>query len=802
MSFIKIDSNLFERSTLLLRPTIKFVSSSLGITGSEFVSPVRSKCIKDIVSPKDTSFNQNQNRNYSEQNFSILNNLNNAAAQIRKLSITNIHDYLDLYLSSSNAAPKDLRHDKLINVFRFGVPVRFNQNFNIKNNLRKNLLPYHKHRYPDLGFHYTNYNVLNFYTGSNAPKDSCLIYPNKNNVYTPTGPFSLDFWINPRYSNQSENDHFTAGTIFHMSSSICLSLVSGSSRDGKNLVDNYKLLLQLSQSADIAPSSINLSAPKGVYPRNLIYTSSHSLSKNHWHHVTVTWGGITKNNGTGSINIDENQTFFHIPSSSLCKSNEIITIGNFLNSEKVNASRFFNRNISIEGSSAQASQGLTELNTSPDEPSNQSLIFNHGLNAEIHDIKLFNQYFSSDEIKQMSGSGVNARRLLGSEKTNLYNNLLFYVPVFFYPITRTREVLLTPFQTSDGDGSTAADTTNDPFNVQFSFGVNGKMINLENFTREFIKGEFPRLQSLTGSTINDTIQNITADEYVYNPAYPGYHSGSLIRRNNLILPNDNGLFKPDYHPIAISPAASSNTYYQNGTFTDYSRVNLENLIPTSSLFDGLVFQSGSVFDDIVGASPENPGVAPGSVLTIAQRTRDVSSNEISIFDISNLFYGNKIHPGSFSIIDTELTGTNKRVKIKLSDNKKGSLYRSDCLTKQATWNNVGDILYEEGMAIIKTPHLFYFCKDRLEMSFKGEQNIHTMILNVPADKGEFNSSSNPTYVEVPPTDNSNDRDIQSIYITAVNIHDDNFNIIMKAHFSQPILKTEDDEFIVRLKQDF
>ena len=49
-----------------------------------------------------------------------------------------------------------------------------------------------------------------------------------------------------------------------------------------------------------------------------------------------------------------------------------------------------------------------------------------------------------------------------------------------------------------------------------------------------------------------------------------------------------------------------------------------------------------IFDDIVGSTPENPGVAPGSVLTIAQRTRDVSSNEITILDISNLYYGNKI----------------------------------------------------------------------------------------------------------------------------------------------------------------
>ena len=77
-----------------------------------------------------------------------------------------------------------------------------------------------------------------------------------------------------------------------------------------------------------------------------------------------------------------------------------------------------------------------------------------------------------------------------------------------------------------------------------------------------------------------------------------------------------------------------------------------------------------------------------------------------------------------------------------------------------------------------------------------------MILNVPFEKGEHNSSSNPSYNETTPSDHTYDEDVESIYITGINIHDDNFNIIMKANFSQPILKTEADEFVVRLKMDF
>ena len=41
-----------------------------------------------------------------------------------------------------------------------------------------------------------------------------------------------------------------------------------------------------------------------------------------------------------------------------------------------------------------------------------------------------------------------------------------------------------------------------------------------------------------------------------------------------------------------------------------------------------------------------------------------------------------------------------------------------------------------------------------------------------------------------------------VYIDAINIHDDNLNVIMKATLSQPIKKRKSDSFMFRLKQDF
>ena len=60
-------------------------------------------------------------------------------------------------------------------------------------------MPYHKHRYESCGYHYHNYNTLNFFTASNLPNDAVLIYPDANNKYDLGKNFTLSFWINPPF---------------------------------------------------------------------------------------------------------------------------------------------------------------------------------------------------------------------------------------------------------------------------------------------------------------------------------------------------------------------------------------------------------------------------------------------------------------------------------------------------------------------------------------------------------------------------------------------------------------------------
>ena len=261
----------------------------------------------------------------------------------------------------------------------------------IKLYIKGTLMPANKMRYTNSQMAYTNYNVLNFFTASHVPSDSVLIYPNftasmhkvgpydvnapsesdtgpgpyyysfgarlfnclpfltpgfsvasdgltakcGSAPYTPSGSFSISFYINPRHtvrgptgrdaSEQSIGGNpFTAGTILHVSSSFAISLVSGSAVSNDGNLDGFRIMLQLSQSADIEPRSITYKTGSSrpitkTYPRDLIFLSDdNSLRYNRWHHVAIRWGGRIQNNGSGSIMIDGAQRgTFHIHSNSI-----------------------------------------------------------------------------------------------------------------------------------------------------------------------------------------------------------------------------------------------------------------------------------------------------------------------------------------------------------------------------------------------------------------------------------------------------------------------------------------------------
>jgi len=772
MSLIKISQDNFEQFTLETHPKVSFTSGSAGVTGSIRVFPRFSESEKEIQ-PLD-AFSDSQ---FSDRDLrSVLEGVVRSSR-----SATDIESGLSSYMQGVNDQGSSIRKSHTLSPARIDPTFTLSRDFQKKAVIRDVLMPFYRSVYPSMNYGYTNYHCLNFFTASSVPDSSVIMYPAPSGTYKLPGAFTFDFYINPRYTSDDVHGDFRPGTLFHMSSSYAVSLVSGSSRDFDGFVDGFRLLLQLSHSAGVSPSR----AGPGTFPSDLAFFSKdNSLQRNKWHHVAIRWGTNTVNSGTGSFVIDGKEMgTFVIPSSSVQSAGlqipEVLSIGNFYegpNSGLNLQSAFFNTVSSLN-------EGVDDLTGLSQDPAGS--VFGHPLNAEVHDLKIYDSYRTATQISTSSQSG----------PENL-DGLIFYVPPFFVKESPARTVLQTPFQS-------IRSTTDDPFNVSLSFGVGGRLVNTENFVREFVEGSYPRLFNLTASTIPGTTSvPLSANGFLYA-------TGSIVKRNVTVLPCDNGLFVPNFDLLKTGSftlfkveGREIEKFSNDIGSTDLSMISLRDLIPTSSLRPGLAFESGSIFNEIVGSTPENPGVDPGEVLSIYQRTRDNSSNEVVFFDISDLFYGNGIDKKSLVLTDSAITGTDGKVSMTLRDDGFGNIYRADSKTEHATWNSIGNVFYNEGIALIKTPNIPFFGTDQFEMDLAGERNIHILRLNVVAPAGQINSSSNPAFTAVSSSLNANETDPDFVYITGMLFHDDNLNVIMKTDLAQPVVKRHGDRIMFKPRIDF
>jgi hypothetical protein len=813
MSLIKLTSDDFDYLTLELHPARTFSSCSNGTTGSVKLYGNPSDIEKE-VSPlsafTDVEFNEESLEDVR------------ATMVLSASNMTDIRGAVEQYMSKVNAEAASARKATELNIVRYEPSVSFSENTLRKNTIKNVLMPWYASSNHDMEWTYTNYNTLNFHTASNVSDAAALIYPAATSSaistakwgdatkgpYQIDGPFTFDFYINPRYTSDDVSGYFSAGTIMHMSSSFAVSLVTGSSKDVNDRPDGYRIMLQLSHSAEISPKSIPLTASAntvndGAGIHDFIFLSDdNSLSKNTWHHVAIKWGS-EYNSGTGSFVIDneERGTFAisqdtiipKIVSTTNQASPDAIFLGNFYDGANAASTgqlvaEFFN-------STAATNEGVVDMfgGTHTDEPT--AFLLECPLNAEIHDIKIYNEYRNKDQTMTSSICGVDK---------NDSGSLLFYVPPFFTRESRPRNILQTPFQSVHTN-------TDDPFNVAMSFGVGGLQLNLENFTREFVQGDYPRLYKMFASA-STTTEELSANDILYDDK-------SHIKRNLMILPSDNGKFKPNFSMLATgsetkcTKSGSLCEKYSNSySAYDLSKINLDNMVSTSSLQKGLfsynletftdLTGSTSIANSVAGATPEDPGVAHGSILTIYQRTRDESSNEVIMFDISNLFYGDRIQPGTLTITDSAVSGSAGKVSLTLKDDGHGSLHRANSIGPCPTWASVGNVIYNEGIILLKSPHLQFFGKHQYEISFKGHRNVHVFEVRAPVPMGMLNSSSNPTYKPLLPSDYASETDNDFVYISDVNFHDENLNIVAKTSLAQPLVKRDGDEYIIRVKLDY
>lgn len=789
MSIFKIGKDQLEHFTIVANPYQNFVSSSSGATGSVYVLPRRSDVEKDVG---PTSAFQDTSANDSSVDAILRTAAQNGSS--------NIFRAMNSYMNAVNAKTLPTRKQRSLDILRFTPSFTYTSDTVSKILIKDKIMPFYRTVRPNNQWGYTNYHSLNFFTSSKVPSNSVFLYPNvydgtnfASSSYNVTGAFTFEMYLNPRYTTDGAESfaNFKAGTILHLSSTYALSLVTGSSRDGKGYPNGFRLMLQLSQSAGISPS---LALPAAG---NMIFMSNdNSLLRNRWHHVVVRWGTANTNNGTGSFVIDGNQAgTFVVPSASIALPNlslpqefpDVLCVGNFYEGTNMGTSA---QSVFFSADPA-ARDGLEVLDPTGGTDFPAAYNFNHPLNAEIHDISIRNVYLNDSQLNQSRGNGISD-----------FGNVLFYVPPFFTKDSPRRSfvgsyggVPTTPFFTRD-------DTTEDPFNVDLSFGVAGHYLNLENYGRDFATGRFPRLLNLTASILDGTTTARSANDYLYDQP-------SVVKRNLTILPCDDGNFVPNFS-LLRTHLAQNETQEDVVGYRDASFISLENMLNGVITYDALAsIDSGSLFDGMLGPSPEGGkvNIRPKSTtrergLTIYQRTRDDSSNEVVMFDISNLFYGSRIMPESFTLRDSNITGSDSKIRITLKDDGIGGLYRADADTAHATWANIGNVLYEDGFAVLKTPEIPFFGKSGYEVSLRGEQEIHVFKVNVLALPSTLNSSSNATYTPLSASFAADDDDQKFVYITNVNLHDENLNVVMKAQMAQPVIKRARNKILFRLRHDF
>ena len=199
-----------------------------------------------------------------------------------------------------------------------------------------------------------------------------------------------------------------------------------------------------------------------------------------------------------------------------------------------------------------------------------------------------------------------------------------------------------------------------------------------------------------------------------------------------------------------------------------------------------------VFDDIIYHRTPIP---------YNDMNKDYDSSFVSIFSIPKNLYNKKIEKNSLNVLDENFVNTGRNFNLK--DNGYGCVYRSDCKTKVADWNYQGHIFYNDGILVLNNPVLSYFGYIDFSMSFLGNTEINVNEINIPLDKGTLNLSQNESYDESLRIDEAAYNSEESfVYVTDINLHDENFNIVAKAKLARPIPKKDSDRFLIKLKMDF
>ena len=791
MSLFNAKNGSISSYSLIVEPLHSFSSSSSGATGSINVFARKSRRERETLATYTGS--------HDDASIELLTD----ALTYTKARNTgsSIYAAVNAYVSGVERLPVSRKNSVAIDVYRHTPTVQYTAETGLKHAI-KNLGSFARPWNANATLSYTNYHCLNFFTASNVSTSSVLLYPSLDRDngsvvrgdLVPSGAFSIDFRINPRYA-PARSTHMTAGTLLHLSSCFAVSVVSGSSRDENGVINGYRILLQLSSSATTSPSRVNLAS----LPSMTFLSADNALKRNVWQRVTIRWGSV-QSNYSGSIDVDGVASArFVVNASSIAPTSSVnqpyvMCVGNYYNGPNSGTSSqayFFATDVANR-------DGLETLisATGVDEPISSS--FAHPLQAEVHDVCYYERWISDAELE--------ATKTYGFE--TVPSGCFLCIPPFFTKESPQRRnvgehggVLLTPFQQFDG-------TTSSPINAELALGVDGHMINLENFTRDFALGRYPRLYRLTASAIASTTTVKTADEFL--------DTQYTRLANLLILPCDDGTYVPSY---ALLSDLDQTMFQDELHRSAASQIRLTDLISSASLlFDFSQNSSGSAGDVVngaIGPSPELVSQRPGPAmtsfisgtlssppLTIYQRLRDGDSPRLTFFELDRALYGSKISPNSLTITDTDMSGSAGAFGMTLKDDGYGNLYRACASGSHASWASVGHVFYDEGMIVVKSPHLWRFGQQQYSLSWRGMRPIYVMRYDAIALPQTVNSSSNPTYLHLQTTQDTTEPAEPNVYISGVVWLDSKLNVVMRSKLAQPVLKRAGSAITIRHKIDY
>lgn len=781
MSTFEIDRYRQDGRTLLLSTSKTFISGALGVTGSETLSMRASKNIRDITHyGRGTQYG-------GQRSVQIIESAIASISSSRGVS-TNVTESVNYYMNNARAQSNPDEGTKIVfapSVFAFdpagGNDVTgslYSQKKYARRFISGSLVPYYvannQGKYLSVG----NYFTHNFVTGSSLADDAAIIFPDfksSHPTYIAPNGLTIDLHINPRYSTDSRKSDFKAGTIVHVPGCYSLSIASGSSKGPDGRPDSFRLILALTHSADVSPSSVDLSVPNGSRssPQDAVFVSDDNiLPKNSWNHVSVKWDSLT-NGGQGKFLVNGDDA--GIISSKLTSIGRTtkpgcLVVGNHL-IPSVNGETFFN---AAAASACGIESSTTYTSGDPIGP------FDAPLCAEIHSIKVYNRYITDAQ------SLVNMEGDVSPEKS-----VIFYMPPIFMHESAKRYVPTSLF-TKD------LRTTDTLFNLDLMQTCGGRDINLENFCRDLTRfgstTSYPRLFNLTSSI--SVGGAYTSAERNFNNIF--YGSSVNRRRNLTVLPNDDGSYRLSYVCLSGLSIATGSFMSYKGAF-DPSTVAMTgqgNPIPATSPVP-------------VGSTRKDPGGTPAKDSASDQQYGNAQYEDQesyvtfgSLIDISTMHYAHRIQPASFVVEDNNVTGSGGLVKITLRDDGKNGLYRADANTLHAKWNTQGLFYENEGLGLVLSPGAPFFGKEQWKMQFETDASVHVHTLDVSVPAGTANVSQNPTYTKFPPTREGDETARDFVYIDTINLHDENLNVVARATLAQPLLKRPDEAFLFRLKMDF